>query len=232
MWSNRAACLLRLGRHDKALQDAQIARTLDPRYVKVGVALRWLHGGTPAGGPLLARAAAGPLTALAGTAGLVRGCSHAPWLRVWLLLPAAGLQPWPPPPAAWGVHPARTAAAVQSTLTRCATPACLPHMPVAQQAPCMLPTTPQPAVNPVPQAWYREGRAAEGLADWEVAATAFYQAAQLQPESDEFIRLTKDMIVKGRKALQAQQAGATRAAASPAPASDAAAAAEAAGGKE
>jgi hypothetical protein len=36
VWSNRAACLLRLGRHQKALQDAQVARTLDPKYVKVG----------------------------------------------------------------------------------------------------------------------------------------------------------------------------------------------------
>ena len=36
VWSNRAACFLRLGRHEKALQDAQIARMLDPKYVKVG----------------------------------------------------------------------------------------------------------------------------------------------------------------------------------------------------
>lgn len=35
MWSNRAACFLRLEKWDKALQDAQIARTLDPKYVKV-----------------------------------------------------------------------------------------------------------------------------------------------------------------------------------------------------
>ena len=35
VWSNRAACYLRLGKFEKALQDAQIARTLDPKYVKV-----------------------------------------------------------------------------------------------------------------------------------------------------------------------------------------------------
>lgn len=35
MWSNRAACFLRLQRFDKALQDAQVARTLDPAYAKV-----------------------------------------------------------------------------------------------------------------------------------------------------------------------------------------------------
>lgn len=35
VWSNRAACFLRLERWEKALQDAQIARTLDPKYVKV-----------------------------------------------------------------------------------------------------------------------------------------------------------------------------------------------------
>ncbi|EFN53080.1 hypothetical protein CHLNCDRAFT_54058 [Chlorella variabilis] len=34
VWSNRAACYLRLERYEKALQDAQIARTLDPAYVK------------------------------------------------------------------------------------------------------------------------------------------------------------------------------------------------------
>lgn len=31
-----------------------------------------------------------------------------------------------------------------------------------------------------PQAWYREGRAAEGLGRWEDAATAYFQASQLQ----------------------------------------------------
>lgn len=35
VWANRAACYLRLGLCDKALQDAQIARVLDPKYVKV-----------------------------------------------------------------------------------------------------------------------------------------------------------------------------------------------------
>lgn len=30
------------------------------------------------------------------------------------------------------------------------------------------------------QAWYREGRAAEGLKRWEDAATAYYEAAQLE----------------------------------------------------
>ncbi|KAL4437321.1 hypothetical protein ABPG75_004460 [Micractinium tetrahymenae] len=89
VWSNRAACFLRMDKWDKALQDAQIARTLDPKYVK---------------------------------------------------------------------------------------------------------------------AWYREGRAAEGLKRWEDAATAFYQAAQLQPDNEEFIRLTKEAIVEGRKEYQAQQA--------------------------
>ncbi len=56
------------------------------------------------------------------------------------------------------------------------------------------------------QAWYREGRAAEGLKRWEDAATAFYQAAQLQPDNEEFIRLTKEAIVQGRKEYQANQA--------------------------
>ncbi|PSC73598.1 ankyrin repeat protein [Micractinium conductrix] len=89
VWSNRAACHLRLGKFEKALQDAQVARSLDAKYVK---------------------------------------------------------------------------------------------------------------------AWYREGRAAEGLCRWEDAATAFYQAAQLQPDNEEFIQLTKHAIVEGRKALAAQQA--------------------------
>lgn len=35
VWANRAACFLRLDKHEKALQDAQVARTLDPNYVKV-----------------------------------------------------------------------------------------------------------------------------------------------------------------------------------------------------
>lgn len=99
VWSNRAACFLRLEKWDKALQDAQIARTLDPKYVK---------------------------------------------------------------------------------------------------------------------AWYREGRAAEGLKRWEDAATAFYQAAQLQPENEEFIRLTKEAIVEGRKEFQAQQGQQQQQAAGPA----------------
>ncbi|KAI7842104.1 hypothetical protein COHA_004298 [Chlorella ohadii] len=88
VWSNRAACFLRLDNYEKALQDAQIARALDPKYVK---------------------------------------------------------------------------------------------------------------------AWYREGRAAEGLKRWEDAATAYYQAAQLEPSNEEFIRLTKEAILEGRKAYQAQQ---------------------------
>lgn len=61
-------------------------------------------------------------------------------------------------------------------------------------------------LRPHPQAWYREGRAAEGLKRWEDAATAFYQAAQLQPDNEEFIRLTKEAIVQGRKEYQANQA--------------------------
>jgi hypothetical protein len=35
VWGNRSACFLRLDKHEKALQDAQIARALDPSYVKV-----------------------------------------------------------------------------------------------------------------------------------------------------------------------------------------------------
>jgi len=34
------------------------------------------------------------------------------------------------------------------------------------------------------QAWFREGRAAEGLKRWEDAATAYYQAAQLEASVD------------------------------------------------
>ena len=37
VWGNRSACFLRLDKHEKALQDAQIARALDPSYVKVWV---------------------------------------------------------------------------------------------------------------------------------------------------------------------------------------------------
>ena len=55
------------------------------------------------------------------------------------------------------------------------------------------------------QAWYREGRAAAGLQRWEDAASAFYQAAALQPENEEFLRLTKEAIQEGRKELAAQQ---------------------------
>lgn len=36
------------------------------------------------------------------------------------------------------------------------------------------------------QAWYREGRAAEGLQRWEDAATAYYQAAQLEASGAAF----------------------------------------------
>jgi tetratricopeptide (TPR) repeat protein len=80
---------------------------------------------------------------------------------------------------------------------------------------------------PTPQAWYREGRAAEGLKRYEDAAGAYYQAAQLQPENDDFIRLTKEMIVEGRKEFQAQQAqqaaatGSAPSAASPGPTAEA-----------
>lgn len=37
-----------------------------------------------------------------------------------------------------------------------------------------------PPHRTAPQAWYREGRAAEGLGRWEEAASAYFQASQLQ----------------------------------------------------
>jgi hypothetical protein len=34
-WANRAACYLKLNKHQEALHDARVARVLDPKYVKV-----------------------------------------------------------------------------------------------------------------------------------------------------------------------------------------------------
>ena len=55
------------------------------------------------------------------------------------------------------------------------------------------------------QAWYREGRAAEGLQRFEDAASAYYSAAQLQPDNEEFMQLTKEAILEARKQYQAEQ---------------------------
>ena len=44
VWGNRSACHLRLERYERALEDAQIARTLDPSYVKVRVCVWWGWG--------------------------------------------------------------------------------------------------------------------------------------------------------------------------------------------
>lgn len=93
--------------------------------------------------------------------------------------------------------------------------ACAARRAVAGGAPQPL-NRPQHSASLPPQAWYREGRAAEGLKRWEDAATAFYQAAQLQPENEEFIRLTKEAIVEGRKEFQAQQGQQQQQAAGPA----------------
>ena len=81
-------------------------------------------------------------------------------------------------------------------------------LPSGRHARSPLPPSLPPSLPSLPpcQAWYREGRAAEGLKRWEDAATSFYQAAQLQPDNEEFIRLTKEAIVEGRKEFQAQQA--------------------------
>lgn len=53
------------------------------------------------------------------------------------------------------------------------------------------------------KAWYREGKAAEALRRWEDAGTAFYAAAQLQPENEELLQLTKHAIQEGRKEFEA-----------------------------
>ena len=58
---------------------------------------------------------------------------------------------------------------------------------------------------------YREGKAAEALRRWEDAGTAYYSAAQLQPENEELLLLTKHAIEEGRAELGVGQGSAAAA---------------------
>ncbi len=52
---------------------------------------------------------------------------------------------------------------------------------------------------PLPQAWYREGQAAEKLRRWEDAALGYYEAYLLQPENEDFALMMKHVINEGRR---------------------------------
>ena len=52
----------------------------------------------------------------------------------------------------------------------------------------------------LPQAWYREGLALEGLGRWEAAANAYFEACRLEPKSKVIAAAFRRAVASAREA--------------------------------